>query len=349
MIDADNHKLIYHPKRIAEWEQNGDCFPIYVEIGLTNRCNHRCIFCALDYLERGVKDINSKVLEENLEDMASHGVKSVMFAGEGEPLLHKDISYFVEIAKKNKMDVAITTNGVGFTKELADKIIPYLSWIRFSLDAGTSKTYSKIHGTTEKDFEKVLQNIKYVTRIKKKNNYSLEVGVQSLLTYLNLNETIFMTELMKEIGVDNVQIKPYSPHPLSKNDLRFNYGEAEKIREGLESLSTKKFQVVYRKNTIKRLNEERSYPECYGLSFFSLIDAFGNVIPCNLFYKKEEFIYGNINEEKFSEIWKGERRKGIIKKIKNNGVGECRKGCRLDVINRYLERLKNPHPHDNFI
>ena len=48
-IDIDSHKLMYHPERVAEWKEKGDCYPIYVEIGLTNVCNHKCIFCGLDW------------------------------------------------------------------------------------------------------------------------------------------------------------------------------------------------------------------------------------------------------------------------------------------------------------
>jgi GTP 3',8-cyclase len=89
--------------------------------------------------------------------------------------------------------------------------------------------------------------------------------------------------------------------------------------------------------------------ECHGLPFFTLIDAKGNVLPCGLFYDQNEFTYGNLHENSFSEIWKGNKRKEVIKRIKEKGIETCRKGCRLDVINRYLDRLKFPELHDNFI
>lgn len=158
-----------------------------------------------------------------------------------------------------------------------------------------------------------------------------------------------MANTVKKIGADNLQIKPYSHHPASKNDLSFDYNEAEKLRKNIESLNDKKFQIVYRTQTIKRLSQERTYEECHGLSFFTLIDSRGNVVPCNLFYNNQEFTYGNLYEKNFSDIWTGEKRKEVIRKIKKKGVDDCRAGCRLDVGNRYLERLKNPHPHDNFI
>jgi radical SAM protein with 4Fe4S-binding SPASM domain len=359
-VQIDSHKLMYHPERVAEWKKTGDCFPIYVEIGPTNRCNHRCMFCALDWLVHGGADIDSDVLCKNLEDMAKNGVKSVMFAGEGEPLLHKDIAILVKTAKDSGIDVSMTTNGVLLNREKAEKILPCLSWIRFSIDAGTRETYAKIHGTRKEDFGRVMDAIKYAAEIKKMGRYPVTIGVQALLTSKSIDELEILTTIAKEVGADNIQIKPYSHHPASKNDLSFDFSQAEKMRPKLESLGDNQFQVAYRTNTIRRLNEERSYGECHGLPFFSLIDARGNVIPCNLFYNNPEFTYGNINEQLFSEIWKGERRKGILGKLKECGIEECRKGCRLDPINRYLKDVKSDKiklkkhkgempPHVNFI
>jgi radical SAM protein with 4Fe4S-binding SPASM domain len=288
-------------------------------------------------------------MERTLNDMAQNGIKSVMYAGEGEPFLHKDICSFVKMAKENKIDVSITSNGVLFDKTKAEKTLPYLSWIRFSMDAGTAETYSFIHGTKKEDFYRILENLKNAAEIKRIHNYPVVIGVQALLTNKSLSELEILAKIVKEAGADNLQIKPYSHHPESKNDLRFNFNDAEALRPKLESLTDENFQIAYRTNTIQRLEGCRNYEQCHGLSFFSLIDARGNVIPCNLFYGKSEFTYGNINNKLFSEIWKSEKRREINKKIKDMGIEECRKGCRLDAINRYLGRLINPHKHDNFI
>ena len=348
-FNVDSHKMMYHPDRVSELMKTGDCFPIYVEIGPTNRCNHRCKFCALDWLEHGGSDIDSETVYRNLENMSKNGVKSIMFAGEGEPLLHKDITRFVENAHNNRLDISMTSNGVLFTPEKADKMLKYLSWIRFSLDAGTPDTYSKIHGTRTRDFEKVMENLRYASALKKSNGLKVSLDTQFLLLPESIKETVEAAKLVKAAGADDIQFKPYSAHPESKHGLSAPCENYSHLAEELEKLSSDNFRVLFRRQTIERLNEGTNYPRCYGLPFFSLIDSKANVIPCNLFYNKPEFYYGNIKEQLFSEIWRADRRKEVLKKLDGLGTEKCRQGCRLDAINKYLHRLKNPEGGDNFI
>ena len=345
--EIDSHKLMYHPQKVANWIETGDSYPVHIEIGLTSRCNHRCTFCALDFLERK-EDINTEALLRALKEMGEKGVKSVMFGGEGEPLLHKDIILLTKKAKEYGLDVAITTNGIFFDQEKIEQCLSHLSWIKFSIDAGTPETYAKIHRTTESQFYKLLENIKNAVEYKKKHNLNSTIGAQFLMIPQNLNEITILAEKLSEIGVDYLSIKPYSHHPRSFNNLIVDNGEYNKIEKDLEGFSNENFKVFFRKATIKRIQEGNAYSECYGLHFFCLIDAKGNILPCNLFYENLEFTYGNLNERSFSEIWEGEKKKQVLWKIKQKGVQECRVGCRCDVTNRYLDRLKNPLSHDNF-
>ncbi len=349
ITNVDSHKLMYHPERVSEWRCNGDCFPIYVEIGLTNACNHKCIFCALDFLGNGGNFMNKEVLALNLKDMAEKGLKSIMFAGEGEPLLHKDIGFFVKHAKELGLDISITTNGILFDESKIEQILPNLTWIRFSIDSGTPDNYAKIHGTSSRDFEILMENLQKAVEFKRKNNLKTTIGTQFLMIPDNSRQAVLLAERLKNIGVDNMQIKPYSKHPGSINNLAIDPVEYNKIKDDLMKFDSKDFRVLFRKATTERIQEGITYPECYGLPFFALIDSNGNVIPCNLFYGNNEFNYGNINEKSFSEIWYSERKKEILKKLKEKGIEDCRRGCRLDVINRYLHRLKSPWEHDNFI
>ncbi len=49
-IRMDSHKLIYHPDVVARWMKGENIYPIEVEISPSGACNHRCVFCAVDYI-----------------------------------------------------------------------------------------------------------------------------------------------------------------------------------------------------------------------------------------------------------------------------------------------------------
>lgn len=357
----DSHKLILHPVRVSKWYEAKDdwkklkeIYPVYVEISPYGGCNHRCTFCALDYM--GYENISLKfdVLKETLTNMAKNGVKSVMFAGEGEPLLFKDLDLITEHCSSIGIDTSLTTNFVPSNKKAVQRYVENCSWIKVSLNAGTSETYAKIHQTKEKDFERVIENLKNALKYKKENNLKCTIGVQMLLLPENKNEAKILANKCKEIGVDYLVIKPYSQH-LSSETQKYkdiDYSKMMDIEKELKEISNENFSIVFRANTMKKYVEKsQAYDKCHSTPFFwGYIAADGKVFGCSAYLGKEEFCYGNIYDNSFNEIWEGEKRKSSYLYIKNGlDIKDCRVNCRMDEVNRYLFRLKNPQSHDNFI
>lgn len=348
----DSHKLNFHVSRVDQWLKEGDTYPIYAEVAPAGACNHRCTFCALDYLDYKTQFIEKKALIKVLSDMAGCGLKSVMFAGEGEPLLHKGIVELVLHAKGAGLDTAITTNGVLLGRDMARDMLPALSWLRFSLNAGTAKTYSQIHRCNEGDFEKVLENIEDAVKVKRSEKSNCTIGAQFLLLRDNHKEAKTLAGLLKKIGVDYLIIKPYSPHPKKKEKLigSFDYSAQMGLADELKKFSDSGFAVIFRAHAMTKLNGNKLYKKCLGLPFWTYIDSSGSIYACSSFLGDEKFCYGNIGRGPFREIWKGEKRKGVLDMFaKSFDISGCRKACRLDEVNRYLWELKHPGPHVNFI
>ena len=358
--NIDSHKLIYHPIEVAKWisatkiEDKKKIYPIYVEISPYGGCNHRCTFCALDFM--GYKNIALKddKLKECISNMAKNGVKSVMFAGEGEPLLYKNLDDVIEHCAIEGIDSALTTNFVPTNKKAIDKFLKYCKWIKVSLNAGTSKTYAEVHQTKSQDFDRVIENLKYAIKIRKENNYSCTLGVQTILLPDNKDEAIILAKLCKEMGVDYLVIKPYSQH-LSSNNTKYaevDYSTMLDIQEELKQFNDDNFNVVFRINTIKKyIAKKHDYKTCYSTPYFwGYLASNGEVYGCSAYLGNEKFCYGNIYDNSFSEIWEGEKRAKSIQYIENElDINNCRVNCRMNHINEYLWRLKHPKEHDNFI
>ena len=198
----DTHKLTYHPERVAAWTAGRDVYPIYLEISPCSACNHRCVFCAFDYLGHKPVYFKPAVLKRFIRDIAACGVKSILFSGEGETLLYRHLEDAVSYARKCGIDVAVTTNAVLLEPSRARRLIPHLSWLRISLNAGTPATYARVHGTKPEDFTKVIDNIKRAVAIRKQTKSGCTIGVQFLLLNENYRECVRLARLLKKLGVD---------------------------------------------------------------------------------------------------------------------------------------------------
>ncbi len=348
----DSHKLIYHPERVKGWLKGENIYPIYIEIALFGGCNHRCIFCALDYLKYKPVILDYAALKNFISQAAESGLKSIMYAGEGEPLLHKRAADIIKFTKEKGIDVAVTSNAVMLDKDMANRCLKYLSWFRVSLNAGTPAKYALIHRTHKRDFNIVIKNIGNAIKIRNSNNYKCTIGVQFLLIKQNYSDAIKLAITLKDIGADYLIIKPYSQHPLSENRLKktLDYDKFGALEEKLRRYENADFNVVFRKHTMGKLKEEKPYDTCLGLPFWAYLDAHGDLYACSAFLGKKDFVYGNIHKQTFRDIWEGQKRKNIVNKLsKNWDIKKCREVCRLDEINRYLWNLKNPPPHINFV
>lgn len=349
----DSHKLFYHPERVSNWLKGKEIYPIYLEISPSGACNHRCIFCALDFLGYKTQFIDSAILKKQILEMSHLGVKSILYGGEGEPLLHKDIKTIIQYTKKAGIDTALTTNGALLGKDLSDAILASLTWLKISISAATEGTYAKIHQASPKDFNRVINNLDYIIRLRKLNGYKCTVGAQILLLPENYKEVLSLAKKVKNIGLDYLVVKPYSQHHYSKTKIYKNirYDKYLFLAEELKKFNDSNFNIIFRTQAmVKWDNDCRIYKHCYALPFWSYIDSYGFVWACSAYLGNRKFIYGNIYKNNFKNIWQGKNKKRIEKFAANklNAI-DCRVNCRMDEINRYLWELKHPKDHVNFI
>jgi len=349
----DSHKLMYHPERISDWLKGKLIYPIYMEVSPAGACNQRCIYCALDFMEYQPRFLDTAVLKRRLKEMGALGVKSIMYAGEGEPFLHKDIADIIAATKKSGIDAAVTSNAVLFDKVLADNTLPYLSWLKVSINAAKKETYRKIHRSKEGDFDKVIKNMAYAAKARTKNKYSCVLGMQIVLLPDNYKEVVLLAKKAEEIGMDYLVVKPYSQHPLSKTKIfkDIKYSRYLDLSEKLKNLNKKHFNVVFRIHTMKKWdNAERNYKHCLALPFWAYIDAGGDVWACSMYLKNNNFRLGNIYKNEFEDIWRSKKHKKLVCWAVNKlNTDKCRVNCRMDEINRYLWDLTHSSSHVNFI
>lgn len=336
-LRIDSQKLSFHPHRVAQWldakddwEKAKSVYPIYVEVSPMGACNHRCTFCAVDYLGyEAANKLDVWVWGERAEEMHQLGVKSVMFAGEGEPLLHKHIDTMV---LQTPMDVAFTTNGV-----LLDRLEPIseCEWIKVSINAGTKATYAKVHRAPEKDWDRVWENLR--AAVKRKGDCT--IGVQMVCLPENAGEEEELQARCEDVGVDYCVLKPYSQHKFS----------ITKQYEGYKPINLVGGKnVVIREEAIK--TEGHDYDKCSATpSFWAYVMASGDVYSCSAYLLDDRFRLGNLNVSSFREVWESDRRKRNWEFVRNTlDIRDCRVNCRMNAANKYLWGFEH-QPHVNFV
>lgn len=351
----DGHKLYWHLDRVAAWQKDRLIAPIYVEISPLSYCNHQCVFCGLDFIRGERVILATALLMRQIEEMARLGVKSIMFAGEGEPLLHPDLPAIAARAKEVGIDVSITTNGMAGTAELWEKLLPSLTWIRFSIDAATPETYHQVHKVKSECFDQSIQALKDAVRIQREKGLSVTIGVQFLMIRQNLPDIEKALHLYSEIGVDYLSFKPYSEHPQMLNKSGFTYTKemisaiAEKV-DGFSSSGPTK--IIFRRAATDVYAEGiQKFNHCCALPFWGYISSKGDFYTCSVYLNDERFKVGNIYSDSMPAIFFGDkRRKSIDLAERELQIDhECRVNCRMARINEFLEVLNKKPGHINFI
>lgn len=337
----DGQKLSLHPERVASWMDGYNIAPIYMEVSPSGACNHRCIFCALDFVGYEKRFLKAEKLIDCITQASCMGLESVMYAGEGEPLLHPE---FELITAKCAPYVAqaITTNGVMLTKQMSESILRDIAWIKVSVNAGTAKAYQAMHRCNEGDWVKVWDNIADAVSLRDQNKWPCSIGTQMVLLKDNEKTAGLFAQWSQEVKADYAVIKPYSQHLASKS----------KVEPGITYDDFNRFDipVIYRKNAFDRAHKSKDYRHCYALPFWAYLDAGGNVWGCSAHMGNQEWNYGNIYRQEFADIWNGPYRKEHVAYVKNEmDISECRINCRMDVCNEYLWRVMHPEGHDAFI
>jgi radical SAM protein with 4Fe4S-binding SPASM domain len=232
-------------------------------------------------------------------------------------------------------------------------LLPVSTWIKVSCNAGTAETYARVHGTQAGDFSTVLENMERAVRLREELGSSCTLGFQMVLLPENQAEAVQLATTVRNIGIDYLVIKPFTPHPqsLKTQYTLLEYENLEEMSNQLRELNTKSFSIIFRHNAINMLKEKyKIYNRCLALPFWSYIDAGGDIYGCLDFLGNKHFYYGNILESSFIDILEGSRRRESLVWCETNlDTISCRINCRMEQVNRYLYELLHPGAHANFI
>ena len=309
----DSHKLSYHFDRVDAWEHGERIAPISVDMALSRACGAMCSFCyamVQEPQERAV--IKTSQALNLLDDFAELGVKAVSLISDGESTLSKAYVPFIQHAAKIGIDVGNATNGWEWEPEKIDQVLPFLTWVRFTVAAGSPAGYAKImyKGAEHTEvFDRAMSHIRYAVALKKRLGLKVTLGIQMVLMPEFLDEIIPFAKLAVDLGVDYGVIKHCSDDETGTLGVDYSkYEQMYPLLEQAEMMSNDTTKVIVKWEKIKD-NGKSSYKRFYGPQFLLQISGSGLVAPSGMFFnaKYSKLHIGNITDERFVDIFKSER------------------------------------------
>lgn len=314
----DSHKLSYHYDRVEQWENGENIAPVSVDMALTRACGAMCSFCyAMVQEPQERASIKIKEALNLVDDFAEIGVRGVSLISDGESSLSKAYAPFIQHASKSGIDVGNATNGWEWGPEKIEQVLPHLTWVRFTVAAGSPEEYSRIMfkgAEFTHVFERAMSNIKYAVEFKRKNNLKVTLGIQMVLMPEFRHEIIPFAKLAIDLGVDYGVIKHCSDDEFGS--LGVDYSKYELMYDLLqqaEKLSNEKTKIIIKWDKIKNKGKP-SYKRFHGPKFLLQISGSGLVAPSGMFFnaRYSKFHMGNFADERFIDIFKSDRYKKIM-------------------------------------
>jgi len=174
------------------------------EMIITEYCNFKCPYCRglkdWIYGDRKFKMLSLDEVKRNIDLWCEPlPLENIRFSG-GEPTLHPDIIEIVSYAKsKGIKRIAISTNGSNKSSLYFKLVEAGVNDFSISLDACCADDGDKMSGGVVGSFDKVIENIKYISRL----TY-VTVGV--VLTKDNVQRTIDTIKFADSLGVSDIRI-----------------------------------------------------------------------------------------------------------------------------------------------
>lgn len=309
----DSHKLAYHYQRVLAWENNERIAPVSVDMALTRACGAMCSFCyAMVQEPQERSTIKVKDALNLLDDFAEIGVKSVSLISDGESTISKAYVPFIQHASSVGIDVGNATNGWEWEPDKIDQVLPHLTWVRFTVAAGTPEGYSKImfKGSEHTEvFDRAMKHIKYAVDLKKKLNLKVTLGIQMVLMPEFKNEIIPFAKLAVDLGVDYGVIKHCSDDEFGTLGVDYSkYEDMYPLLKQAEQLTNENTKVIVKWEKIKNKGKP-SYKRFYGPQFLLQISGSGLVAPSGMFFnaRYSKLHIGNYVDERFKDIFKSDR------------------------------------------
>jgi radical SAM protein with 4Fe4S-binding SPASM domain len=347
-------KLLRHADRVERMLAGEVVYPVSVELDLSLKCSHGCFWCSFDKWrqENWINFPTARALTL-LEELREVGVKSITWSGGGEPLVHPDAARIISRATELGFEWGVVTNGWGLRGELRDLIARHATFVRVSLDAGTSETHQRLHVTQKPQYEQILDNI---AATRGAAGARLTIGASMCIFDSNVDEIAIAAANLKAHGGDYLEVRPVYPTAwrggrqddsgLSDENVDRAKANITAARAECEDESFRIIGMIDRFDAVLRFRHRDHYDQCRITPLTTVISADGYIYACCVNRGIPEMRGGNVLQTPFKDVWYAEHHRRMMASI---DIDKCAK-CRYVGLNTVLhEAFVGDAMHANFM
>ena len=270
---------------------------------------------------------------EIVNDAVGTGLRSVRFAGGGDPLFHREIDRVIDHVHSRGLVIDnITTNGLGMSAAVASRLVRgQTREILISLNAADAADYARMMQVKPAIFDKILDNIRHLVAIRGEAAHPCLV-IQFLLDRQNYHRLPDMYALGRSLGADVIAINLVLEIPRHRidPDILLNAGDAESLRPHLRAAIAAdrdaglleicfpldaynqlvaELQAELSTNVRQPFTTSPSFREENGACFFGYYSAVvrgnGDMYPCCMLINPDYKPIGNAVQGSFKDQWNG--------------------------------------------
>ena len=279
--------------------------PAHVDLELSTKCPLRCAFCYRNEVEFEKKNIDHALAERVLLQAEFYGIPSIKYNWRGEALENPLELYWALNSFPSFYTMLNTALPRVNDLRIIDDLAKYVDDLKISIDSADRIIYCTVRkGMNPKGFKVLMSNVEALAGLRKKYGKAKLIISRRTST---LTESETDEQFKKAFKGVKFDIKP----AIQRNNE--NIYQMPPIGKGF-TYSNRKY--------------------CGQPSRRLVIDVDGNVWACCVAYKgQDELLLGNLDDNNLDEIWNGEKRKKLVKDLKNGILnGACAECTSSDVI-----------------
>lgn len=314
-------KLLRHFDRVQGILEGHLLPPIMADVDLVSgSCNLNCEWCAQRASQETKKPTFMSI--ETIKRMGPFckewGIKSWRIAGDSEPTLNPNIHHLFSNGHEHGIDMGLITNGV-----LLDKVkdLHLLSWLGISLDATTAKTWSQLKGSSEKNYYRVINNIKRI----RDAIPDLEVSIK----FIRWSDKIHLGR--KELSPNMMVSKKRKSDSSRQKD---NYADADMLPQLAKELGC---SYILRDALPKNSKSRYEFEICRGTPLYATFGADHKFYLCcdvrTGYILTDDYTRNNWHE--LYDLWGSKKHKDIIASINPKNC----KFCSKEWLNTIIENI----------